>query len=286
MRGLVVNKQKSSFIVNKDNILYVTKPSGNLIKSKQIIYVGDYVEIDTANNLISKLYPRNNFLIRPSIANVDIVLIVMSMVQPDFSLFLVEKFLSYANFAEIKPLVIITKQDKLQDEIKLGEIQSSLNKLGVTNYSVNNKTGEGLDAVKTYLHGKVVALMGQSGVGKSSFINTLTDYEREIGKFSINVNRGRHVTKEVVMLPFNGGYVVDTPGFSSFELPLTKGDLAENFPGFKAYIGTCKFNDCLHLNEHGCSVKAHVQSGEISAQSYENYVTISQELKLVSEDYK
>lgn len=286
MRGLVVNKQKSAFIVEKDGTLYVTKPSGNLIKSRQQIYVGDYVDIDTENKLIDKLHPRGNFLIRPPIANVDIVLIVMSMVQPDFSLFLVEKFLSYANFAEIKPLVIITKQDKLDTDELLMEIIDSLDKLEVKSFVVNNKTGEGLYLVRDYLHGKVVALMGQSGVGKSSFINALTDHDREVGKFSINVNRGRHVTKEVIMLPFNDGYIVDTPGFSSFELPLTKGDLAENFPGFKNYIGTCKFNDCLHLSEGGCNVKALVTSGLISEQSYANYVIISNELKHVSEDYK
>ncbi len=285
MKGLVINKQKSSFIVSKNNVLYVTKPSGNLIKSRQTIYVGDYVEIDTKNKLISKLYPRTNFLIRPPIANVDIVLIVMSMVQPDFSLFLVEKFVSYANFAEIKPLVIITKQDKLEDTALLESFQDSLSKLEVPSFSVNNKTGEGFGPVKAYLKNKVVALMGQSGVGKSSFINALTDHDREIGKFSINVNRGRHVTKEVIMLPFNDGYLVDTPGFSSFELPLTKGDLAENFPGFKSALGRCKFNDCLHLSEHGCYIKALVADGLISAQSYNNYVTISDELKVVREDY-
>ena len=92
----------------------------------------------------------------------------MSMVQPDFSLFLVEKFLSYANFAEIKPVVIITKQDKLATDELLSSIQASLDKLAVKNYVVNNKTGEGLEDVRKYLHGKVVALMGQSGVGKSS----------------------------------------------------------------------------------------------------------------------
>ncbi|MGB4126628.1 MAG: ribosome small subunit-dependent GTPase A [Bacilli bacterium] len=286
MAGLVINKQKSSFIVEKNGETYVTKPSGNLIKSRQTIYVGDYVEIDTENNLISELLPRRNFLVRPPIANVDIVLIVMSMVQPDFSLFLVEKFLSYANFAEIKPLVIITKQDKLDTDDLLKEVQDSLDKLHVKNYVVNNKSGEGLDAVRKYLHGKVVALMGQSGVGKSSFINALTDYDQEVGKFSISINRGRHVTKEVIMLPFNAGYLVDTPGFSSFELPLTKGDLAENFPGFKKYIGTCKFNNCLHLSEIGCTVKADVEAGLISEESYNNYVMISDELKLYSEDYK
>lgn len=285
MPGLVINKQKSSFIVSKDNVLYVTKPSGNLIKSRQTIYVGDYVEIDTENKLISKLYPRRNFLIRPPIANVDVVLIVMSMVQPDFSLFLVEKFLSYANFAEIKPLVIITKQDKLADDTLLNSIQASLEKLHVQSFSVNNKSGEGFNEVKSFLKNKVVALMGQSGVGKSSFINALTDHKREIGQFAINVNRGRHVTKEVIMLPFNEGYLVDTPGFSSFELPLTKGDLAENFPGFKNSLGRCKFNDCLHLSEQGCYIKSLVDKGLISEQSYLNYVTISEELKVVREDY-
>lgn len=286
MRGLVVNKQKSAFIVLYDNRTYVSKPSGNLIKSNDHIVVGDYVEIDILNNLITKRYPRHNFLVRPAIANVDIVLIIMSMVQPDFSLFLVEKFLSYANYAEVKPLVIITKQDKLSDDSLLLKVQDSLNRLGVESFRVNNKTGEGIDQVRSYLHAKVVALMGQSGVGKSSFINAFTDHNRLVGQYAISINRGRHVTKEVIMLPFNDGFIVDTPGFSSFELPLSKADLAENFPGFKAYIGKCKFNDCLHLNEHGCLVKAAVANGAISAESYQNYVTISQELKLVREEYK
>lgn len=286
MRGLVVNKQKSSFIIEKDGTLYVSKPSGNLIKSRQTIFVGDYVDIDVENKLINKLHPRRNFLIRPPIANVDIVLIVMSMVVPDFSLFLVEKFLSYANFAEIKPLVIITKQDKVPTKDGLNDIQASLAKLGVINFVVNNKSGEGLEAVSEFIAGQVVALMGQSGVGKSSFINALTNYERKVGHFSINVNRGRHVTKEVIMLPFNGGYIVDTPGFSSFDLPLTKSDLAENFPGFKHYLGKCKFNDCLHLSESGCHIKSLVEDGLISAESYNNYVTIINGLKVVSEVYK
>lgn len=283
-QGLVVNKQKSSFIVEFQNELYVCKASGNLIKSGNHIFVGDYVLFDPENRLLTSLLERRNFLLRPPLANVDLVLIVMSLVEPTFSSLLVEKFLSYVNFAEAQPLVIISKLD-LSTEGELAPHLARLELLGVPYFVVNNKTGEGVATVKKYLAGKVTALMGQSGVGKSSFINALTEYEREIGKYNINVNRGRHVTKEVIMLPFNEGYIVDTPGFSSFELPLLKGDLAENYPGFKSYIGECRFNNCLHINEPGCAVKRDVESGLISKQTYANYVTISDELNRYPEDY-
>lgn len=283
-QGLVVNKQKSSFIVEFQNELYVCKASGNLIKSGNHIFVGDYVLFDPKNRLLTSLLERRNFLLRPPLANVDLVLIVMSLVEPTFSSLLVEKFLSYVNFAEAQPLVIISKLD-LSTEGELAPHLARLELLGVPYFVVNNKTGEGVATVKKYLAGKVTALMGQSGVGKSSFINALTEYEREIGKYNINVNRGRHVTKEVIMLPFNEGYIVDTPGFSSFELPLLKGDLAENYPGFKSYIGECRFNNCLHINEPGCAVKRDVESGLISKQTYANYVTISDELNRYPEDY-
>ncbi len=284
MRALVVNKQKSSFIVESGGQVRVCKPSGNLIKSRKHIFVGDFVRVAAEDDLITELYERRNFLMRPPLANVDLVLIVMSLVAPDFSSLLVEKFLSYVNFAEAKPLVIISKID-LTDEQSAAENLESLRLLNIPYFIVNNKTGEGVADVKKYLANKTVALMGQSGVGKSSFVNALTNYKREIGKYNINVNRGRHVTKEVIMLPFNGGYIVDTPGFSSFDLPLTKGDLAENYPGFKQYIGACRFNDCLHINEPGCAVKRDVSQGLISAETYNNYVTISDELKRHAEDY-
>lgn len=285
MHGLVVNKQKSFFIVEHDGTLYTCKPSGNLIKSKKHIFVGDHVGIDVDNKLINSLLPRKNFLIRPPIANVDYVLIVMSFVEPLFSLFLVEKFLSYANFAEVKPVVIITKVDKAKETDALNEILESLKKLEVTTFIVNNKTGEGVNDVSDFCAGHVVALMGQSGVGKSSFINALTSSKRAVGTYATNINRGRHVTKEVIMLPFNDTYIVDTPGFSSFDLPLTKGDFAENFPGFKKYLGKCKFNNCLHISERDCYIKTLVNDGLISPQSYDNYVIISEELKTNREDY-
>ncbi len=285
MRGLVVNKQKSFFIVEHEAKLYTCKASGNLIKSKKHIFVGDHVELDVDNKLIKTLLQRKNFLIRPPLANVDYVLIVMSFIEPLFSLFLVEKFLSYANFAQVKPVVVITKVDKSTDVSALEDILESLKKLEITTFIVNNKTGEGVNAVSEFCAGHVIALMGQSGVGKSSFINALTSLNREVGTYATNINRGRHVTKEVIMLPFNGTYIVDTPGFSSFDLPLTKGDFAENFPGFKKYLGKCKFNNCLHLSERDCYIKTLVSDGLISPQSYHNYVIISKELQTNREDY-
>lgn len=283
---LVVGKSKTRYLVEVDGKTLIFQAAIDFIRARIPIYVGDLVEVDFPSLQITKVLARKNFLIRPPIANIEQVLIVMSLVEPDFSLLLVEKFLAYAHFANVKPLVVLTKKDKLKNDRVLEEIKGILTKLQVEFHIVNSYEPIDLVEIKETLKGKKTALMGQTGVGKSTLINRLfSDFDRQIGEYSSHLGRGRHTTKEIIMLKVDDDYIADTPGFSSFELPMIKSELAENYPGFGPYLGKCYFNDCLHLTEHKCKVKEAVSKNLLSLESYENYVKISCELLVKREDY-
>ena len=283
---LVVGKQKTRYLVEIGEIDVIMQAAVDIIRSKTPIYVGDYVEVDLNSKQIMKIKTRENFLIRPPVANIDQVLVVMSLVEPEFSLLLVEKFLAYTNFARVKPLIVLTKKDKVKDQIDLREVELLLNTLKIDFYIISNFNKEDLKPLQKLVKDKKTALMGQTGVGKSTLINALfPDFAREVGEYSAKLGRGRHTTKEIIMLKTDVGYIVDTPGFSSFELPMIKNELSENYPGFKPYLGQCYFNDCLHLTEHKCAVKQAVTKGQLSQNSYDNYVKICNELLSKREDY-
>jgi ribosome biogenesis GTPase len=128
--------------------------------------------------------------------------------------------------------------------------------------------------------------MGQTGVGKSSLINEIDDdFNREIGRYNEAVNRGTHQTKEVIFLPYKDGYIADTPGFSSLELPLFKEELSQCFPGYEEYSQKCKFSNCLHITESGCAVKKAIEDGKLSKESHDNYIEISKELGFRKDRY-
>ena len=140
--------------------------------------------------------------------------------------------------------------------------------------------------MKAIFKDEVSCIMGQTGVGKSSLINAIDPaYEREIGEYSLALGRGKHQTKEVILLSYLGGYIADTPGFSSLDLDLYKEDLAAFYPGFNSLYNKCYFANCLHLSENRCVVKEKVLSGEISNLVYECYKKLSEEAIFRKERY-
>ena len=140
-------------------------------------------------------------------------------------------------------------------------------------------TKEGASSLIEVFSNKTTVLMGQSGVGKSSLLNALIpEYNRLIGEYSSALGRGKHQTKEVVLLPFYNGFIADTPGFSSLDIELTPKQIAMSFPVIKDYYGTCFFADCLHISEKGCKVKERIDNG-FSSLSYENYLVLIKEAK-------
>lgn len=282
MDGIVLSSRYGTYeVLAASNEVLTCKPRG-LFRHRQIkLVVGDKVIIDEKEEVITEIKERKNYLIRPSIANVDELAIVMSVVEPDFSSLLIDKFIAYAHFFKIKANVIISKIDKKFDNQILQSKIEALEKVGVRVIKYSKVSQIGLKEIQELFKNKIVALMGQTGVGKSSLLNSLIPTsKREIGEFSKSLGRGKHQTKEVVLIPYIDGFIADTPGFSSLELPFYKEDLAQCFVGFERYYEKCKFSNCLHIHERDCEVKKAVEEEKIAKDTYENYVKISDELIL------
>ena len=216
---------------------------------------------------------------------IGVVLFIISMIV--FSYLLIFKYLTYADLHGIKAKIILTKLDKYNDEAKIKEIIDVFTKLNIGVYVISNKTNEGLEEVKKLFANEITCLIGQTGVGKSSLINSIDpEFNRNIGSYSQALGRGKHETKEVVLLPYEGGYIADTPGFSSLDLELFKEEIAQYFPGFSSRFTECYFSNCLHLSEKTCKVKEAIETGEIPSIAYECYLKLSNEAIYKSQRYE
>ena len=278
MRGQIIGSSCGVFKILTDNGTFEGKARGTLKAKIGRLYVGDFVEFNEVDSVIESVEERKSFLKRPPISNIDQIVVILSYIKPEFSYELVFKYLTYANMNGIKASLVVTKVDLCENKADLDEIEDTFERLGIKTYFVCNKTGEGLKEVKEIFKGKITCLMGQSGVGKSSLLNAINDnYKRNIGEYSKALGRGKHETKEVILLPFEGGYIADTPGFSSLELDLYKEDLAQYFPGFDEY-NKCFFSNCLHVSEKKCAIKDKVDAGIIPKKAYETYLFLSNNL--------
>ena len=277
MIGIVVGKKYGQYTVDVDGVLYNSLIRGS-VKLRDHIYVGDKVFLSEDNFIISGLVERNSLLKRPQISNVEQMVLVFSLVEPDFSYYLAFKYLTYANYNEVPAVIVLSKADKCE-KAKIEEIKNTFSKMNIPVYVTSTKRENGIDEVKNLFVEKISVLVGQSGVGKSSLLNAIDpNFTREIGEYSNALGRGKHKTKEVVLLPYLNGYIADTPGFSSLELNLSKLEIAHYFPGFKDLYLNCFYSNCLHQSEKECKVKEAVQEGNIPSIAYESYI------KLLSEE--
>ncbi len=287
MKGLIVAITCGTYAVEAEGVIYNTKPRGVFRNQGVKPVVGDNVEFDPDNLTIEVIYPRSSALKRPLIANISQMILVFSLKEPDFSYLLAFKYLTYSNMNGIRAKIIITKIDKEHDQKIIDEIKEVFNSVNIETYFISNKTHEGIEQVKALFKDEVSCIMGQTGVGKSSLINAIDpNYERQIGEYSMALGRGKHQTKEVILLPYQGGYIADTPGFSSLELNLYKEDLAIFYPGFNTLYNKCYFANCLHLSENRCVVKESVNKKEISSLAYECYKKLSEEAIFRKERYQ
>ena len=279
MKGRVVSTVCGVYNVMVNDKTLLCKPRGVFRHKKMKLQVGDFVEVNEEDSVIEDIYERKNSLFRPNVANIDLGIVVMSLENPLFSSLLMDKFLTLLNTQHIEPLIVLTKVDLAKEKDAIKKICEQYNKIGIKVIPYSKRTKEGLELIKEEIKTKTIAFMGQTGGGKSSLINLIDEnYQREIGEYSSALGRGKHQTKEVVLLPYLDGYIADTPGFSSLELPLIKDDLAKFFPGFVDKFLSCKFTNCLHLKEKDCAIKKAVEEGIIPQETYENYVQISDEL--------
>ena len=275
MLGRVLSKTYGVYnVLSLDNNKeYNLNIRGTLKKSKNI-YVGDIVIFDENNKTIEDVKVRINYLIRPSIANLDYLIIVSSLTQPTFSYDLIFKYLTYVNARGIKPILVITKIDLNENKIEK-EIEEVFSSYNIPTFFLSSKSKDGIEKFKQFIEGKMISFMGQSGVGKSSLLNALdASFKREEGEYSYALGRGKHQTKETILFPYNGGFVADTPGFSSLDLNLKKDEIAKFFPRFEEFYVDCEFFDCKHIAERNCKVKEALNNHILHQKGYDCYIKL------------
>lgn len=247
--------------------------------------VGDKVTviINEDQAFIDDIDDRKNDLIRPDVANVDQVLLVFSAVKPDFSFNLLDKFLVIIEKQKLDVILLITKID-LIEENKLNELKEKLNyykdNVYIKIHYVNSKQRVGFDTLTNIFTNKITVLAGQTGVGKSTLLNSLIpELEIKTQEISKSLGRGKHTTRHSELYEFNKGYICDTPGFSRLDLDIyEKEDLKFLFPDFIKLSDDCRFSTCNHINEPGCEVKRQVLNGNVLKERYENYVLFYEEI--------
>lgn len=287
MEGKILSTVGGIYKVYSRGHIYTLFSRGAIKHKSFSLCAGDNIIFDEKESIIEKAHDRKNYLIRPRSANVDLMMITMSVVEPELSPELVYKFLTYANLNGIPAAVLFTKMDRLSDTCKVENLKNDLEKLGYPVFLLSPEDIEIMGKLQEFLAEKTTIIMGQTGVGKSSAINRIDpQFNRKIGEYSDALGRGKHQTKEVILLPFKNGFIGDTPGFSSLELDLYKEDLAQYFPGYEKYYLECYFSNCLHQNEKECKIKEQITKGNLSKEGYEIYIKLLNQLDFKSQRYR
>ena len=284
-KGIITKGIGGFYYVEVANATYECKARGIFRKNKITPLVGDTVEItvnDNAENTIDIICERKNALNRPPVSNIDNLIIVVSTVEPKPNFFVIDKLVATAEYKNIEPYIVISKTDLSSYE----EIFNVYKNSGITVIALDDN--DSFERIKSIMVGKISAFTGNSGVGKTTLLNKLDDsLNLSTGAISDKLGRGRHTTRQAQLFNVCGGYVIDTPGFSSFEFEKTeiikKDDLPYCFREFREYIGTCKFTSCAHVNDKGCSILEAVKNGEISEIRHNNYIQMYNQAKEIKE---
>lgn len=278
MIGKII-KLTGGFYYVKDDKVYETRARGLFRHKDEKPVVGDIVDFEVEKEMlgyITNVHPRKNMLKRPPVANVDLALVIIPTKNPNPNIFLIDKVLAEYEKEDMTVKIVISKADL--DKDYANELKNIYEKAGYETYIYSAITGEGKESIKNLLEGKTTALSGVSAAGKSTLISNILNINLETGTVSSKLNRGKHTTRHVEIFPGeNNTFIFDTPGFSSYEVDVEAEDLKYYFREFNKY--SCKFNDCHHVNEPGCAVKAALENGEVEDTRYESYIRLYEELK-------
>lgn len=276
-------------VVDDDGNEYRTRGRGNFRNRKITPLVGDQVTF--SDGYLLSILPRHNQLVRPPIANVDQAIVVTAVLEPPFSTNLLDRQLLALEMAGIKPIIYFTKTDLLDDgqRSEFETLTRGYQQVGYPTILPQTAFDEAsLTTIKKSLAHQVSVLMGQTGAGKSTLLNHLMpELELETGAISAALNRGKHTTRRVSLMPIFDGLVADTPGFSSYEaFDVAAKELSYYFPEFRRVSVNCKFRGCVHVNEPGCAVKKAVADNTIMQSRYDNYLLLYQDVKNQKPNYK
>lgn len=284
--GLIIKGIGGFYYVKTELGVFECKARGIFRKDSFSPLPGDKVSISIENQddklgNIEEISPRYSQLIRPAIANVNQIVIVISIKAPQPDLVLLDKLLITVEQKGISAVVCINKID-LDEDLEYKNVIESYQKSKYRVIALSTMAGAGFDELECALTDKTTVFAGQSGVGKSSILNKVLDsYVMKTGKVSDKIERGKHTTRHAELIELRvGGFVADTPGFSSFELSgLEAGELQNFYPEFREYFGECKFTGCMHISEPGCKVKAALERGILDPGRHARYIEFCNMLK-------
>ena len=283
VQGIVLRSIGGFYYVEAAEMVYTCRARGIFRRQGITPVAGDRVMISTKEDgtgMLEEVLERKNVLVRPPVANLDVLVLVASVCHPRTNTLVLDKMIAVAEKKGICPIIVINKSD-LGDPTELEQIYHST---GLECFTVSANDLQSLVPLRQRLAGQICVFAGNSGVGKSSILNGIDPtLELSTGEISEKLGRGRHTTRTATLYHFADGYVVDTPGFSSLDMEqvesINKDELADCFREFEPYIGQCRFIGCAHYREPKCAVRAAVEAGEITQSRYDSYVTMYEAVK-------
>lgn len=286
MEGAVVLRVIGGFfrVLLPDGRTIETRPRGRLRKERVSIVAGDTVRVtvpETGDGVIEDVEPRRSELNRPLVANVDQMVVVMALADPEPSYGLLDRLLVMAAFSDLTPLVVWNKADLVPVDVVEQHV-NMYTKAGYDVVATSTRTETGISSLRKALRDRISALAGPSGVGKSALLNVLNpDWERATGQVSDRLGRGRHTTRAVELLPLpDGGLVADTPGFSTLDVrEVPKEQLGALWPDIRRAARHCRFPGCLHDAEPDCAVIEAMQNEALHPGRYKNYVHMLRDIQ-------